>query len=121
MKITLIFPPSTIYGRDPILSCKDSDFEDIGIRLAGRGAQTKYFTPVQLQGFLTLAYKRFFRDGLKNYSNPLRIIVKIRNFEDLVYVVKIARIGIRIAVLSMTGKFFSSQKMWKYKKRELAN
>ena len=36
---------------DPSLSCKDSDFEDIGIKLAGRGAQPKYFTPTQLQGF----------------------------------------------------------------------
>ena len=61
------------------------DFERIGRVLSGRGVRTVYFTEEQLNGFLTDAYTAFFKARLLSYLNPLRVIIKIRSYEDFVY------------------------------------
>ena len=41
---------------DPALADNNIDFEEIGLRLSGRGARTRYFTPEELQPYLNLSF-----------------------------------------------------------------
>lgn len=99
---------------DPMVDVDSKDFENIGLKLAGRGAKTKYYTPEELQKILSYAYSSFFKSRLKHSLNPARTIRKIRNFEDFRYVCKIGIIGIKSAFKSMVGKTFMSQSMRKF-------
>ena len=94
------------YVIDPTVHVESKDFENIGLKLAGRGAKTKYCTPEELQQYLSLAYRFFFRTRLKHSLNPARTVQKIRNIEDFKYVCKIGRMGIKVAFKSMLGKAF---------------
>lgn len=107
------------YVMDPSVALTDKDFEEIGLRLAGRGAQTKYFTPVQLQQYVSFAYKSFFKASLKHFLNPLRIIRKIRSVEDLRYAFGIAKAGTRMVFQNVSAKAFKSQDITGYRKNDL--
>ncbi len=95
-----IFKPTNIKSRD---------FTNIGRALAGRGANTKYFTAKELQQFIYLGSKRFFKARIKDFLIPTRIIKKIKSFEDLRYTIKIGWYGFKMITRLITNKQLSSQ------------
>ena len=97
---------------DPASINSDEDFEAIGTQLAGRGSSTKHLSPVQLNDYVNLGYKRFFKTRLMNSLNPVRTLRKIHNLEDLKYTITVGKLGIESALQSiLTGKFFSQKIM----------
>ena len=95
---------------DPASLNSDEDFEAIGTQLAGRGSSTKHLSPAQLNDYLNLGYKRFFKTRLMNSLNPVRTLRKIHNLEDLKYTIRVGKLGIESALQSiLTGKFFSQK------------
>lgn len=104
---------------DPTVNLSDKDFEEIGLKLTGRGLRTRYFTPEEIQRYLGLAYKSFFKASLKHFLNPVRIIRKIRNLEDLLYTLKIVKMGIKMAYINIFNKTFMSQDITAYRKNDL--
>ena len=104
---------------DPATALSDKDFEELGLKLAGRGVKTRYFTPEELQRYLSLAYKSFFKASLKHFLNPIKVMRKIRNAEDFRYVFKIGRIGIKMACANIFNKAFASQDITGYRKNDL--
>jgi len=104
---------------DPTITLSNKDFEEIGLKLAGRGLRTRYFTPEQLQRYLSLAYKSFLKASLKHFLNPLKVIRKIRNAEDSRYVFKIVKIGAKMVFVNIFEKAFMSQDITRYRKNDL--
>ncbi len=104
---------------DPVTPLSDKDFEEIGLKLTGRGLRTRYFTPEELQRILSLAYKSFFKSSLKHFLNPAKVIRKIKNIEDLRYVFKIGRIGAQMILANVFEKAFMSQDITRYRKDDL--
>ena len=97
---------------DPASFNSEQDFEEIGTRLGGSGASTNHLSPTQINDYVNLAYKRFFKNRLMNALNPVRTLRKIHNFEDLKYTIKVGKLGIESALQSiLTGKFFSQKIM----------
>ena len=104
---------------DPTVNLSDKDFEEIGLKLTGRGLRTRYFTPEEIQRYLAFAYKSFFKASLRHFLNPVRIIRKIRDLEDLRYTLKIGRMGIKMACINIVNKTFMSQDITAYRKKDL--
>ncbi|MFA5089677.1 MAG: radical SAM protein [Candidatus Omnitrophota bacterium] len=94
---------------DPTATFSNKDFEEMGMKLAGRGVRTRYFTPEELQKNLSLAYRSFFKASFKHFLSPLKIARKIRNTEDLMYTIKIGKIGTRMVFVNIFEKAFMSQ------------
>ena len=65
---------------------------------------TKYIRGKDLFEIQNQAYSRFFRKRLINFLNPLRIIRKIHNLEDLNYVLGMAQAGLKMTLRLMTSK-----------------
>lgn len=101
---------------DPHEKITSKDFEEIGLKLAGKGANTKYHTPADLHRYLALAYKTFFKARLKRGLNPVSTLQKIKNKEDFIYICRIGKIGLKSAFDSIMGNAFRSQSMWKHRK-----
>ena len=59
--------------------------------------ETKYFKGSELFEIQHEAYSRFLRKRMLSFLNPLRIMKKIHNFEDFVYVSKIILAGVTMA------------------------
>ncbi len=104
---------------DPTVNLSDKDFEEIGLKLTGRELRTRYFGPEEIQRYLGLAYKNFFKASLKHFLNPLRIVRKIRNPEDLMYTLKICKMGTGMAFANIFKKTFMSQDITAYRKKGL--
>lgn len=104
---------------DPAAALSDKDFEELGLKLSGRGVRTRYFTPEELQRYLGLAYKSFFKASLKHFLNPMKVIRKVRNAEDLGYVFKIGKVGIKMVFANVFNKAFMSQDITGYRKKDL--
>ena len=96
---------------DPASFNSEQDFEEIGTRLGGSGASTNHLSPTQINDYVNLAYKRFFKNRLMNALNPVRTLRKIHNFEDLKYTIKVGKLGIESALQTIISKKFSSQKI----------
>ena len=96
---------------DPASFSSEEDFEKIGTQLGGSGSSTKHLSQTQINDYMNLAYKRFFKTRLMNSLNPIRTLRKIRNFEDLKYTVRVGKLGIESALQAITAKKFSSQKI----------
>ena len=96
---------------DPASFNSEQDFEEIGTRLGGSGASTNHLSPTQINDYVNLAYKRFFKNRLMNALNPVRTLRKIHNFEDLKYTIKVGKLGIESAMQTIISKKFSSQKI----------
>ena len=95
---------------DPASLNSDEDFEAIGTQLAGSGSSTKHLSPKQLNDYVNLGYKRFFKTRLMNSLNPVRTLRKIHNFEDLKYTLRVGKLGIQSALDAiLTGKFLSQK------------
>lgn len=104
---------------DPTVNLSDKDFEEIGLKLTGRGLRTRYFAPEEIQRYLGLAYKTFFKASLRHFLNPLRIIRKVRDPQDLSYTIKICRMGAGMAFTNIFKKTFMSQDITAYRKKDL--
>ena len=75
------------------------DEEDYSFSLsATRGCRTKYFSPVQLQQVKDSAYQSFMNSVLKKFMNPLRILRRMRSWEDCVYISRLMRKGFCIFI-----------------------
>ncbi len=85
----------------------------LGETLAGKGAQTKHFSILQLQEQLSRAYKLFFKARTRSFLNPLRIIRKIRSLEDLSYASRLAFSMFQPLIGLISSGRFSSQMMYK--------
>ena len=96
---------------DPASFNSEQDFEEIGTRLGGSGASTNHLSPTQINDYVNLAYKRFFKNRLMNALNPVRTLRKIHSFEDLKYTIKVGKLGIESALQTIISKKFSSQKI----------
>lgn len=67
-----------------------------GAMLSGRrGVGTQYFTAEQLREIQQDAYNRMVKRTIIKFLNPLRILSKIKSFEDLKYCLRLARVGIK--------------------------
>ena len=79
---------------------------------ASVNSSTKHLSPAQLNDYVNLGYKRFFKTRLMNSLNPVRTLHKIHNLEDLKYTIRVGKLGIESALQSiLTGKFFSQKIM----------
>lgn len=107
------------YVLDPSISGDSKSYEEAGLKLAGRGVSTKFFSAGELRQFLTYAYKSFFKAAILQSVNPVRVVSKIRSVEDLRYTYKIGSIGIKTACNSIFRKSFASQSMWEHRKNNL--
>ena len=96
---------------DPASFNSEQDFEEIGTRLGGSGASTNHLSPTQINDYVNLAYKRFFKNRLMNALNPVRTLRKIHSFEDLKYTIKVGKLGIESAMQTIISNKFSSQKI----------
>ena len=96
---------------DPASFNSEQDFEKIGTQLGGSGASTNYLSPTQINDYVNLAYKRFFKNRLMNALNPVRTFRKIHNLEDLKYTIKVGKLGIESALQTIISKKFTSQKI----------
>jgi len=94
---------------DPGSYNSEEDFEEIGTQLGGSGSSTKHLTPTEINDYVNLAYKRFFKTRLMNSLNPVRTLRKIRNFEDLKYTFRVGKMGIESALQTILKNKFSSQ------------
>ena len=96
---------------DPASFNSEQDFEEIGTQLGGSGASTNHLSPTQINDYVNLAYKRFFKNRLMNALNPVRTLRKIHSFEDLKYTIKVGKLGIESALQTIISEKFSSQKI----------
>ena len=103
---------------DPTYSQKDEDFETIGESLASGGVNTTYFTSEELNNFLAMAYRKFFRSRAKRFINPVHILRKIKDFEDFMYASRLVGKGFGM-VLDSTINTFRCQSIWKGDRRKL--
>ncbi len=81
-------PLTKIYMQENLLEI-NSD-EEWGLLMSGTGGiATKHFTADELQALQQSAYKQFMRSVAIGYlKNPMRVVHKIRNIEDLLYALK---------------------------------
>jgi hypothetical protein len=73
------------------------------------GCDSVYFTKQQLNDFRVRAYKEFVQHKFKRYLlHPLLLLLKIHNWEDLLYVIRVIKLGFgiksRIGVKIKTSK-----------------
>jgi radical SAM superfamily enzyme YgiQ (UPF0313 family) len=98
----------------PEYAQKQTGMENIGMKLAGRGAHTKHHSIEELHQYVSVAYKKFFQATLgRLLLNPIPIFYKIRSFEDFRYMLKIAGFGLKASFSAITGRSFFSQNMRK--------
>lgn len=93
---------------DPSLKARESRFAELGAALAQKGCRTKYFTQKELQNFLNQAYMRFWKARFLSFLNPLRILRKIRSFQDLRYALKVILTGLKLKVNQLKHKKFTA-------------
>lgn len=73
------------------------------------GCNSVYFTKQELNNFRVKAYKEFVEHQFKRYlKNPLHIMRKIRNLEDLLYVIRVIKLG--FGIKGRTGKQVKTSK-----------
>lgn len=60
---------------------------------------TRYFKKEELQKIQSIIYSRFVKDRLIKFLNPLRILRKIKSFEDIRYIFKVANIGLHLGAI----------------------
>ena len=78
--------------------------------MGGSGASANHLSPTQINDYVNLGYKRFFKTRLINSLNPVRTLRKIHNLEDLKYTIRVGKLGIESALQSiLTRKFFSQK------------
>ena len=80
----------------------DEETEKVNSVLNEGGTNTKYFTKDQLKELQRKAYRQFLIHRALSYaSNPLLILRKIKNKEELFYVTKLLRIGLLIIIRTL--------------------
>lgn len=72
--------------------------------LNDRGTPTKYFSAKELKSIQLKAYRDFIIYRALTFLNPLRILRKIRSFEDLRYAIRIVSAGARLIIKSFYKK-----------------
>jgi len=83
--------------------------EDAMSALNEGGCATLYFTKTQLNEFRVRAYKEFVGHKFKRYLlHPSILLRKIRNWEDLLYVIRVIKLG--FGIKSRTGKAIKTSK-----------
>ncbi|MCK4325307.1 cobalamin-dependent protein [bacterium] len=106
------------YFLNPLGSVTSNDSTKIGGVLAGRGAQTKHFSPEELRDLLSKAYKSFFRARARSFLNPLRILRKIHSFEDFIYILRLGLVAVKSLLRLIKSRHFSSQMFRRALKKE---
>lgn len=97
----------TVFGNDWLETDK---YEKMFRSLYTGGFATKYLTATELKMTQLKAYRSFVTHRFFSYLfNPFLILRKIRNFEDILYVLKLLHNGVRV----LTNSFLSSKKFMK--------
>jgi magnesium-protoporphyrin IX monomethyl ester (oxidative) cyclase len=81
------------------------------------GTPTVNFTKAQIKEFHRIAYYEFTKHKMWQYiKNPMRLIRKVRNLEDLKYLIRILLLGVQVK--SRQGKKLSTSKDLIYGKKQ---
>ncbi|OQA74243.1 MAG: (Dimethylallyl)adenosine tRNA methylthiotransferase MiaB [Candidatus Dependentiae bacterium ADurb.Bin246] len=75
--------------------------------------QTKFFKPGKLLEIQNYAYKKFLLARLKDFLNPVRLIRKIKNFEDFLYVTILGYHGVKMAFSLIKTKTGITSKVYR--------
>lgn len=101
------------------LKIDEEEFERINYILNETGADTKYFKKEELREIQKKAYREFIiYRGLSYLFNPRRILNKINSREDLAYVLKLLKEGLKI-IMRTLNPFHQKGKDFLYKKAVL--
>lgn len=104
---------------DPSVSNRGSQFGKLGAALAQKGCPTTIFSQKELQGFLTEAYSRFWRARFISFLNPLRIIRKIRSWDDFKYAIRIVTVGAKMKLNQLRHNEFTAHMISRVNKDNL--
>jgi len=75
--------------------------------------QTRYFKPGELLEIQNYAYRKFLSRRLINFLNPTRVLRKIKNSEDFVYVLGLGYQGIKMALSLIKTKTGITSKVYR--------
>lgn len=93
---------------DPLDKSSEDEYAQLGAALAQQGCQTMHFTQEELQKLLSQAYTRFWKARFVSFLNPTRTIRKVRSVRDLVYLLKIVRVGFKMGFNRIRHKQFTA-------------
>lgn len=72
---------------------------------------TKYISRDELNLIRTQAYSRILRKRMKRYINPLRVVRKVKSWEDFKFIIRLVKVAIRMRIgLRRSGELLTHWK-----------
>jgi len=86
-------------------SYAQEEYEKMSVMINDGGTPTKFFSAADLKTIQMRAYRSFLLYRVGSYlANPFHILRKIRSLEDFMYMMRLAKVGIRIFFASFRSK-----------------